>query len=349
MPRVEVDGLTINYDVQGEGEPLLLIPYTVRRPRLLCVPAAGLHRALQLHRDRPSRHGRERQAARAVLDRGLRRPGRRLPRRHRDRARPRRGRLARRRRGHAPGRPPPGPRALALVAQRLGHQRSLSEDRRRAVAHARVVAADRRGRGHPGHLPAVLHARDVRRAGRSSWTRWSTSCVAAPPSRWTRSWPRPRRPSRTTRAACCGEIGVPTLITFGARDLVCSHALRRAAQERDRRERAGGLRAPVARRAARGPRDLQPRDARLPAAPALVTPTRDRGRPLRSEHARRRGPWGGYMRAHQKPRRLDGCAASNRGVSTVGSLSPREESRARRLNPSSETTPALGGPTISRK
>src|SRR6478672_9195522 len=28
MPRVDVDGLIINYDVQGEGEPLLLIPYT---------------------------------------------------------------------------------------------------------------------------------------------------------------------------------------------------------------------------------------------------------------------------------------------------------------------------------
>ena len=27
MPQVEVDGLAINYDVQGEGEPLLLIPY----------------------------------------------------------------------------------------------------------------------------------------------------------------------------------------------------------------------------------------------------------------------------------------------------------------------------------
>jgi pimeloyl-ACP methyl ester carboxylesterase len=27
MPQVEVDGLTINYDVQGEGEPLMLIPY----------------------------------------------------------------------------------------------------------------------------------------------------------------------------------------------------------------------------------------------------------------------------------------------------------------------------------
>src|SRR3954469_14906105 len=28
MPQAEGDGLTVNYDVQGEGEPLLLIPYT---------------------------------------------------------------------------------------------------------------------------------------------------------------------------------------------------------------------------------------------------------------------------------------------------------------------------------
>jgi pimeloyl-ACP methyl ester carboxylesterase len=27
MPQADVDGLTINYDVQGEGDPLLLIPY----------------------------------------------------------------------------------------------------------------------------------------------------------------------------------------------------------------------------------------------------------------------------------------------------------------------------------
>jgi pimeloyl-ACP methyl ester carboxylesterase len=27
MPQIDVGGLTINYDVQGEGEPLLLIPY----------------------------------------------------------------------------------------------------------------------------------------------------------------------------------------------------------------------------------------------------------------------------------------------------------------------------------
>jgi pimeloyl-ACP methyl ester carboxylesterase len=28
MPQVDVDGLRINYDLQGDGEPLLLIPYT---------------------------------------------------------------------------------------------------------------------------------------------------------------------------------------------------------------------------------------------------------------------------------------------------------------------------------
>jgi hypothetical protein len=28
MPQVGLDGLTINYEVQGDGEPLLLIPYT---------------------------------------------------------------------------------------------------------------------------------------------------------------------------------------------------------------------------------------------------------------------------------------------------------------------------------
>ena len=28
MSQVDVNGLTVNYEVQGEGEPLLLIPYT---------------------------------------------------------------------------------------------------------------------------------------------------------------------------------------------------------------------------------------------------------------------------------------------------------------------------------
>ena len=75
-------------------------------------------------------------------------------------------------------------------------------------------------------------------------------------------------------SAVLGEIDVPTLITVRRARPRLFHALRRAAQERDRRERAGALRPPVARRAARGPRDLQPRDARLPAARAPVTSRR---------------------------------------------------------------------------
>ena len=50
MPRVHVDALAINYEVQGEGDPASAAPVPVGRPRLLCVPAPGLHRALQLHR-----------------------------------------------------------------------------------------------------------------------------------------------------------------------------------------------------------------------------------------------------------------------------------------------------------
>ena len=164
MPQVEVEGLTINYDVQGEGDPLLLIPYLSADHACYAfqLPAYTEHFSC-IALDLPGT-GESDKPRRAVLDRGLCRPGRRLPRRHRGRAGPRRGRLARRRRGHAPCRPPSRPRALALVAQRLGRERPLSDDHRRAVAHARVVAADRRGHGDPGHLPAVLHARDVRRA-----------------------------------------------------------------------------------------------------------------------------------------------------------------------------------------
>ena len=138
MPQVEVDGLTINYDVQGEGEPLLLIPYTSADHACYAfqLPAYTEHFSC-IAIDLPG-SGESDKPRRAVLDRGLRRPGRRVPGRHRDRAGARRGRVARRRRGHAPGRPPSGPRALALVAQRLGRQRRLSQDRRRAVAHARA-------------------------------------------------------------------------------------------------------------------------------------------------------------------------------------------------------------------
>ena len=167
----------------------------------------------------------------------------------------------------------PGARALALAAQRLGPQRRLSEDLRRDVAHAREVAADRRGHGDPGHLPVLLHARDVCRAARRTSMRWWTSCAAAPPSRWTRSWPRARRPSRTTSSAVLGDDRRSRAHHLRSARPRLLHALRRAAHERDRAQRAGRLRSPAPRRPARGPRDLQPHDARLPAPPARAALT----------------------------------------------------------------------------
>jgi hypothetical protein len=200
MPRVEVDGVTINYDVQRGGGAPAADPLHVRRSRLLRVPTPRVRGALQLHRDRPSRLRRERQALRAVLDRGLRRPDRRLPRRHWDRGRPCRGRVARRRRGHPLGRSPSGPRALAVPAQRLARHRRLSEDRRRAVVRAGVHAADRRGRGDPGASFRGASPPRCTSNGRSSSTRWWTSCVAAPRRPRTSSWRRPTRSLPTTRA-----------------------------------------------------------------------------------------------------------------------------------------------------
>ena len=155
MSQVQVDGLTINYDVQGDGDPLLLIPYPLRRPRLLCVPGAGLCPALPLHRDRSSRLGRQRQAAPAPT---------------RPRPMPTRSPPSSTRGGRAtPTSPgsrsaPPWACILPPVIQAacarsrctapgtpaILYLKTVVED----VAHARVDAPDHRGHGDPGNLPA---------------------------------------------------------------------------------------------------------------------------------------------------------------------------------------------------
>ena len=200
MPQVEVDGLTINYDVQGEGEPLLLIPYLSADHACYAfqLPAYTEHFsciALDLpgsgESDKPagpySTEVYADQVAAFLGAIGV------------DQAHVAGVSLGAAVGMHLAARHPARVRSLSLHSA-LGRQRSLSEDHRRAVADGRVDAAERRGHRDPGHLPAVLHARDVCRAGRSSRTRWRTSCAAAPPSRWTRSWPRPRQRWRTTRA-----------------------------------------------------------------------------------------------------------------------------------------------------
>ena len=124
MPQVEVDGLTINYDVQGEGEPLLLIPYLSADHACYAfqLPAYTEHFsciALDLpgsgESDKPagpySTEGYADQVAAFLGAIGV------------EQAHVAGVSLGAAR-GHAPRRPPSGPRALALVAQRLGHQRS---------------------------------------------------------------------------------------------------------------------------------------------------------------------------------------------------------------------------------
>jgi pimeloyl-ACP methyl ester carboxylesterase len=68
MPQVEVHGLTINYDIRGEGELLLLIPYTSADHACWAfqLPAYTEHFTC-IAIDLPGSGGR-RQAGRAVLD-----------------------------------------------------------------------------------------------------------------------------------------------------------------------------------------------------------------------------------------------------------------------------------------
>src|SRR3954454_21055991 len=120
MPQVQVEGLTINYDVQGNGEPLLLIPYLAADHACYAfqLPAYTEHfRCIALDlpgsgesAKPPGPYSTEGYADQVAAFLGAIGVGRA----------PRGGRLARRRCGHAPGRPPPRPSALALVAQRLG-------------------------------------------------------------------------------------------------------------------------------------------------------------------------------------------------------------------------------------
>jgi len=59
MPQIEVDGLTINYHVQGERQPLLLIPLHGGWRRVLRLPAPGLPVVLHARDVRRPPGGRE--------------------------------------------------------------------------------------------------------------------------------------------------------------------------------------------------------------------------------------------------------------------------------------------------
>jgi pimeloyl-ACP methyl ester carboxylesterase len=269
MPRVDVEGLAINYDVQG-GEPLLLIPYTsadhVRWAFQL--PAYTEHFsciAIDLpgsgESDKPagpySTDGYADQVA-AFLDAiGIER-------------------------AHVAGMSLGAAVGIHLAARHPGRVRSLSVHSGWEASDDYLKIVLEQWRTLASALPTIA---DVVIQAIFPWCFTPEAYVERPefvetlvdfvrgrPPAGGRLRGPDRRGRRPRRERGTGRDRRPDPDHLRRARPRLRQAVRRAAHERDRRERAGRLRPPVARRASRGPRDLQPRDARLPAAPTLVTP-----------------------------------------------------------------------------
>jgi pimeloyl-ACP methyl ester carboxylesterase len=221
MPVAEVDGLRINYDVQGEGEPLLLIPYTsadhacyafqlpayTEHFRCIAVDLVGSGES-----DKPagpySTDGYADQLA-AFLDAiGVER-------------------------AHVAGMSLGAAVGMHLAARHPGRVRSLSlhSGWHASDDYLRIVVEQ--WRTLASALPAVA---DVVIQGIFPWCFTPEMYVGRPDfvdSLVTFVRSRPAQPVDAflaqidavvahDAAAALGAIDVPTLITFGARDLVCS-------------------------------------------------------------------------------------------------------------------------------
>ena len=221
MPQVEVDGLTINYDVQGEGEPLLLIPYTsadhacwafqlpAYTEHLNCIaidlPGSG-------ESDKPtgpySTEGHADQVAAFLGAIGIER-------------------------AHVAGMSFGGAVGIHLAARHPGRVRSLSLHSAWHASDDYLKTVVEQWRTLAPALPTVA---DVVIQGIFPWCFTPEMYVDRPEfvdtlADFVRS--RPAQPLDAFLAqtdaviahdasAALGEIDAPTLITFGARDLVCS-------------------------------------------------------------------------------------------------------------------------------
>jgi len=221
MPRVEVDGLTINYDVQGEGEPLLLIPYTsadhacyafqlpAYTEYFSCVavdlPGSG-------ESDKPpgpySTEGYAEQLAAFLGAIGIEQ-------------------------AHVAGMSLGAAVAMHLAARHPGRVRSVSLHSGWHASDAFLKIVLEQWRTLASSLPTVA---DVVIQGIFPWCFTPDMYVERPEfvdtlADFVRS--RPAQPVdgfvaqidaviAHDASAALGEIGAPTLITFGARDLVCS-------------------------------------------------------------------------------------------------------------------------------
>ena len=195
-----------------------------------------------------------------------------------------------------------------------------------AVARAGRRVAHRGRRGHPRHLPLLLHAGDVRRA--PEFVQALDDFVRGRPAQ-----PLEAFLSQTDAAlahdasAALGQIQAPTQVTFGAHDLVTSTRFADRLIGPITRRRADRVRPSLPRRPARGRRGVQPLHARLPAAP-----------PRLALRARRRIIWrfGGVWT------RLMPTPSPSRTTSTIvarGWHQPRQPSHSPIPPPNSPTHP----------
>ena len=268
MPQVEVDGLTINYEVQGDGDPLLLIPYTSADHACWAfqLPAYTEHFsciAIDLpgtgESDKPagpySTDGYADQVAAFLGAIGIER-------------------------AHVAGMSLGAAVGMHLAARHPGRVRSLSLHSAWHVSDDYLKVVVEQWRTLASVLPTVA---DVVIQGIFPWCFTPEMYVRRPEFvdtlvDFVRS--RPAQPVDAFLAQAdaalthdasgiLAEIDAPTLITFGAHDLVCSTRFAEPLEQRDCRKRADGVRPAVARRAARGPRDVQPHDTRLPSTGAV--------------------------------------------------------------------------------
>jgi pimeloyl-ACP methyl ester carboxylesterase len=221
MPQVEVNGLTINYEVQGDGEPLLLVPYTSADHACYAfqLPAYTEHFsciAIDLpgsgESDKPagpySTEGYADQVAAFLGALGIEQ-------------------------AHVAGVSLGAAVGLHLAARHPGRVRSLSLHSGWHATDAFLKTVVEQWRALASVLPSVA---DVTIQGIFPWCFTPEMYVHRPEfvdtlTDFVRS--RPAQPVAAFLAqidavtahdasAALNEIDVPTLITFGARDIVCS-------------------------------------------------------------------------------------------------------------------------------
>ncbi len=221
MPQVEVDGLTINYDAQGAGEPLLLIPYTSADHACWAfqLPAYTEHFSC-IAIDLPGSGESDKPAGPYSTER------------HADQVAAFLGAIGIKR-AHVAGMSFGGAVGIHLAARHPGRVRSLSLHSAWHASDDYLKTVVEQWRTLASALPTVA---DVVIQGIFPWCFTPEMYVDRPEFvdtlvDFVRS--RPAQPVDAFLAqtdaviahdasAALSEIDAPTLITFGARDLVCS-------------------------------------------------------------------------------------------------------------------------------